>query len=345
MIGTGTTRTNRIGRGLDASSFYPLHGVYLPLAGVLPPAPRRKPLRIPHRGATPGTAASSTASKPGDTDRGLAADPLDIGEGLIERATSRNTRRRPRTRDRCDGGHRCQARHGADRAAHPARPREVPANGRGRRTDPPPRPGPRPPPPTSAPPSSPPASARAAPAAASSARRPPSAAAWSTGRSSPCCSTAPFVAARSPCSAGRRRFQRRRRRRSHRAPLEVRPDRGACGRAASGRRLRGRGPQPARRGLTRAWGFGRRPRRRPDQPPLHRRLRRGRPRGPQDVARRPRRSRRRAHRPRGRLRQWLGRKHKVRTGKLRRFPADRLWSEYGLTHLAPRTASFPWAKA
>ena len=46
-----------------------------------------------------------------------------------------------------------------------------------------------------------------------------------------------------------------------------------------------------------------------------------------------------------RLRQWLGRKHKVRTGKLRRFPADRLWSEYGLTHLAPRTASFPWAKA
>ena len=46
-----------------------------------------------------------------------------------------------------------------------------------------------------------------------------------------------------------------------------------------------------------------------------------------------------------RLRQWLGRKHKVRTGKLRRFPGDRLWSEYGLTHLAPRTASLPWAKA
>ena len=46
-----------------------------------------------------------------------------------------------------------------------------------------------------------------------------------------------------------------------------------------------------------------------------------------------------------RLRQWLGRKHKGRTGRLRRFPADRLWSEYGLTHLAPRTASLPWAKA
>ena len=39
-----------------------------------------------------------------------------------------------------------------------------------------------------------------------------------------------------------------------------------------------------------------------------------------------------------RLRQWLCRKHKVRTGKAVRFPADRLWSDYGLTHLAPRTA-------
>ena len=46
-----------------------------------------------------------------------------------------------------------------------------------------------------------------------------------------------------------------------------------------------------------------------------------------------------------RLRQWLCRKHKVRAGKVVRFPADRLWSAYGLTHLAPRTASFPWAKA
>ena len=46
-----------------------------------------------------------------------------------------------------------------------------------------------------------------------------------------------------------------------------------------------------------------------------------------------------------RLRQWLCRKHKVRTGKEVRFPAMRLWSEYGLTRLGPRTASFPWAKA
>ena len=46
-----------------------------------------------------------------------------------------------------------------------------------------------------------------------------------------------------------------------------------------------------------------------------------------------------------RLRQWLCRKHKVRTGKDVRFPVERLWSDYGLTHLAPRTARFPWAKA
>ncbi len=46
-----------------------------------------------------------------------------------------------------------------------------------------------------------------------------------------------------------------------------------------------------------------------------------------------------------RLRQWLCRKHKVRTGQEVRFPAMRLWSDYGLTRLAPRTTSFPWAKA
>ena len=46
-----------------------------------------------------------------------------------------------------------------------------------------------------------------------------------------------------------------------------------------------------------------------------------------------------------RLRQWLCRKHKVRTGKEVRFPATRLWSDYGLTPLGRRTASFPWAKA
>ena len=43
--------------------------------------------------------------------------------------------------------------------------------------------------------------------------------------------------------------------------------------------------------------------------------------------------------------QSICRKHKVRTGKHVRFSSERLWSEYGLTHLAPRTASFPWAKA
>ena len=44
-----------------------------------------------------------------------------------------------------------------------------------------------------------------------------------------------------------------------RPPLEVRSDRGACRRAASGRRLRGRGPRPARRGRTGTEGGGRRP--------------------------------------------------------------------------------------
>ena len=46
-----------------------------------------------------------------------------------------------------------------------------------------------------------------------------------------------------------------------------------------------------------------------------------------------------------RLRQWLSRKHKVRSGREVRFPNGRLWQDYGLTRLAPRTASFPWAKA
>ena len=46
-----------------------------------------------------------------------------------------------------------------------------------------------------------------------------------------------------------------------------------------------------------------------------------------------------------RLRQWLCRKHKVRTGKTVRFSNERLRKGYGLTHLAKRTASFPWAKA
>ena len=46
-----------------------------------------------------------------------------------------------------------------------------------------------------------------------------------------------------------------------------------------------------------------------------------------------------------RLRQWLCRKHKVRSGKYARFPTKRLRQEYGLTYLAPRTAGLPWAKA
>ena len=43
-----------------------------------------------------------------------------------------------------------------------------------------------------------------------------------------------------------------------------------------------------------------------------------------------------------RLRQWLCRKHKVRSGRIVRFW---LWQEYGLTRLKGRTASLPWAKA
>ena len=46
-----------------------------------------------------------------------------------------------------------------------------------------------------------------------------------------------------------------------------------------------------------------------------------------------------------RLRQWLCRKHKVRAGKYVRFSNERLWNDYGLTRLVPRTARFPWAKA
>jgi len=46
-----------------------------------------------------------------------------------------------------------------------------------------------------------------------------------------------------------------------------------------------------------------------------------------------------------RLRQWLCRKHKVRVGKNVRFSDVRLRNEYGLTCLASRTASLPWAKA
>ena len=46
-----------------------------------------------------------------------------------------------------------------------------------------------------------------------------------------------------------------------------------------------------------------------------------------------------------RLRQWLCGKHKVRSGKLLRFPDQRLFNDMRLTRLAPRTGSLPWAKA
>ena len=46
-----------------------------------------------------------------------------------------------------------------------------------------------------------------------------------------------------------------------------------------------------------------------------------------------------------RLRQWLCRRHRVRSGGKMRFPDERLWRQYGLTCLETRTKSFPWAKA
>ena len=46
-----------------------------------------------------------------------------------------------------------------------------------------------------------------------------------------------------------------------------------------------------------------------------------------------------------RLRQWLCRKDKVRSGKSVRYPDERLWQDMGLTCLRERMASFAWAKA
>ena len=46
-----------------------------------------------------------------------------------------------------------------------------------------------------------------------------------------------------------------------------------------------------------------------------------------------------------RLRRWLCEKHKVRSGKLVRFPTDRLFDDYGLTRLERRTLGLPNAKA
>ena len=44
-----------------------------------------------------------------------------------------------------------------------------------------------------------------------------------------------------------------------------------------------------------------------------------------------------------RLRQWLCRKHKVKTGKFVHFPDARLYDEYGLIRLTLSTKRFPWA--
>ena len=46
-----------------------------------------------------------------------------------------------------------------------------------------------------------------------------------------------------------------------------------------------------------------------------------------------------------RLRRWLCLKHKVKSGKHVRFPDARLRDDFGLIHLAPKTKTFPWAKA
>ena len=46
-----------------------------------------------------------------------------------------------------------------------------------------------------------------------------------------------------------------------------------------------------------------------------------------------------------RLRQWLCRKHKTRSGAFVRFPDTRLYDEYGLTRLSRTTMGLPSAKA
>lgn len=46
-----------------------------------------------------------------------------------------------------------------------------------------------------------------------------------------------------------------------------------------------------------------------------------------------------------RLRRWLCRKRRVRTGKSARFPDEVLWNDCGLIRPASRTKSLPWAKA
>lgn len=51
------------------------------------------------------------------------------------------------------------------------------------------------------------------------------------------------------------------------------------------------------------------------------------------------------HHARRRLRQWLCRKHRVKSGGYVRFSDDRLYREYGLVRLVVRTKRLPWAKA
>ncbi len=46
-----------------------------------------------------------------------------------------------------------------------------------------------------------------------------------------------------------------------------------------------------------------------------------------------------------RLRRWLCLKYKVKSGQYVRFPDARLWDDFGLTHLAPKTKTLSWAKA
>jgi len=47
----------------------------------------------------------------------------------------------------------------------------------------------------------------------------------------------------------------------------------------------------------------------------------------------------------GRLRQWLRRKHKLRSSGEARYPDSYLYEELGLLRLSERTRSFPWATA
>ena len=124
---------------------------------------------------------------------------------------------------------------------------------------------------------------------------------------------------------GRARWRRRR----HRPPLEDESGRRSSRRPAPGRRLRGRHPPPAGGDRAGTRRFYRRSQRRPGEPPVCGRLRRGRPRGPQNLARGPRGTRRRAHRPRGRhlrrpaRRRLEGRQHGGPLRRLGRHPGRR----------------------